>query len=184
MILNNDSVFVEMSKTFVVKRNDSFRIINTPDFFDKECLHPDQMTIDFMALSYPGPELFILAIDSENTQDEEVKAQISKLQDTFGDKILAHLVIMLPDKLSFESIDHLKPRFTIRWAFPNQNLASEVVFRSHTAIPVWLQKLQWRRREKKKNDRLREDKVETLLLHNSLDNIHMYRQQRSHPTWG
>ncbi|KAA8590694.1 hypothetical protein FQN60_014628 [Etheostoma spectabile] len=118
-ILNDDRVFVQMSKTFVVETNDSFKIINTPDFFDEECLYPDQMAIDFMALSHPGLGLVILAIESENSQEEEVDAQIRKLKDTFGEQITTHLVIMLPENSSLESIYHLKQSFNIWCANPN-----------------------------------------------------------------
>lgn len=102
----------------------SFKVINTPDFFDEESLHPDQQIIDFMALSYPGPDLFILAIDSENAQTENVLAQVNILQGTFGEKITTHLVIMLPDIESFMSLSHLKNMFSI-WLATTENLPRE-----------------------------------------------------------
>ena len=83
MILGN-SAFVSDTNDFVVETNRSFKIINTPDFFDEEYPHPDQLIIDFMARFHPGPHLFILAIDPENTQEEKVTAQITKLQENFG----------------------------------------------------------------------------------------------------
>lgn len=85
-ILSTYNAFTTMSENLVVAEDSSFKIINTPDFFDEENVHPDQQIIDFMALSYPGPHLFILAIDSENDQKENVMAQVRKLKETFGDK--------------------------------------------------------------------------------------------------
>ncbi|TMS07969.1 hypothetical protein E3U43_005452 [Larimichthys crocea] len=79
MILGSENYFTTQPDNFVVEKNNSFKIINTPDFFEEELLHPDHDIIDFMALSYPGPNLFILAVDSENSQEENVVAQISKL---------------------------------------------------------------------------------------------------------
>nr|XP_046231793.1 GTPase IMAP family member 8-like isoform X2 [Scatophagus argus] len=125
MILCDGNYFVKESNSFVVEKNNSFKIINTPNFFDEECLHPDQQIIDFMALSYPGPDLFILAIDSDNTQEETVVAQISKLQHIFGENITAHLVVTLPNIESFHSLGHLKDQFKTRLATANENLSSD-----------------------------------------------------------
>lgn len=102
----------------------SFRVINTPDFFDEGNVNPDQQIIDFMALSFPGPDLFILAIDSENAKTENVLAQVYKLQEIFGEKVTTHLVIMLPDIESFMSLSHLKNMFSI-WLATTENLPRE-----------------------------------------------------------
>ncbi|XP_051269496.1 uncharacterized protein LOC127370982 isoform X3 [Dicentrarchus labrax] len=125
MILSGEHNTVTKTNNFDVKKNDSFKIISTPDIFEQESLHPDQDIIDFMALSHPGPHLFILAIDSENTEEEKIVAQISKLQHTFGERITEHLVVTLPDIESFQSLSHLKERFHTRLAIANENLASE-----------------------------------------------------------
>ncbi|TKS84102.1 hypothetical protein D9C73_019131 [Collichthys lucidus] len=75
-----------------------------------------------MALSYPGPNLFILA---DNSQEENVVAQISKLQGLFGEGVTAHLVVMVPDIERFSSLSHLKELFRTRMAIANENLANE-----------------------------------------------------------
>ncbi|XP_078018510.1 GTPase IMAP family member 4-like [Epinephelus lanceolatus] len=126
MILHNrPDAFDMTSNSFDTESNKSFKVINTPDFFDDRCLYPDQLIIDFMALSHPGPDLFILAIDSENTQEEKVVTQISKLQGIFGDNITANLVVTLPDLECFHSLRHLKYRFNTQVAVASENLASE-----------------------------------------------------------
>ncbi|XP_034564926.1 GTPase IMAP family member 5-like [Notolabrus celidotus] len=61
-----------------------------------------------MALSQPGPHLFIMAVDPENTEEEKVVAQISKLHTTFGDNMTSHLVIMLPDGKTYNSLSYRK----------------------------------------------------------------------------
>nr|XP_046231693.1 GTPase IMAP family member 8-like [Scatophagus argus] len=121
MILN-DNAFVTTSQNFVVAHDGTFKVINTPDFFDEEYQHPDQQIIDFMALSYPGPDLFILV--SDNTQEQIIMAQVRKLQDSFGENITTHLVILLPDQESFASLRHLNGLFNI-WLASNENLARE-----------------------------------------------------------
>ncbi|XP_040915313.1 GTPase IMAP family member 8-like isoform X2 [Toxotes jaculatrix] len=125
MILSSKNAFVTISNSHVVAESNLFKIINTADFLDEDCLYPDQQIIDFMAVSHPGPNLFILAVDSENTQEEKVVAQISRLQDAFGEKITAHLVVMLPDLESFHSLGHLRELFNILLAIANENLAKE-----------------------------------------------------------
>ncbi|XP_027132842.1 GTPase IMAP family member 8 isoform X2 [Larimichthys crocea] len=105
--------------------NNSFKIINTPHFFEEDSVHPDQDIIDLMARSYPGPNLFILAVDSENSQEENVVAQISKLQEIFGQQVTEHVFIILPDIESLQSLLHLKQIFNIHLAVANENLASE-----------------------------------------------------------
>lgn len=108
----------------IESQNDSFKIINTPNFFDEDVANLDQKIIDFMALSYPGPHLFILAIDLQNTEEEKVKAQVTKLQEMFGHNIITHLVIMLPDLESFTALQYLSNMFNI-WPPSTQQLASE-----------------------------------------------------------
>ena len=125
MILNTKNYFATLSQNIVMGENMSFRVFNTPDFFDEDCLYPDQHIIDLMAVSHPGPNLFILAVDSENTQEENVILQINKLQNTFGKEITAHLVTLLPDIESFHSLSHLKEMFNLQLAIANENLAKE-----------------------------------------------------------
>lgn len=118
-----ENAFDSITPNFEVSQNNSFKIINTPNFFDED-VNLDQQIIDFMALSYPGPHLFILAIDSQNTKEEKVKAQVTKLQEMFGHKITAHLVVMLPDLESFIALQDLSKLFKI--SLPSaQQLASE-----------------------------------------------------------
>ncbi|XP_070707127.1 uncharacterized protein [Pempheris klunzingeri] len=113
-----------MENELVWEESSSFKIINTPDFFDEESQHPDQDIIDIMAVSHPGPDLLILAIDSENTQEEQVVAQITKLQDAFGEEVTAHLVVMSPDIESSHSLIHLKEKFNIKLAIATEDLVS------------------------------------------------------------
>lgn len=123
MILSRN-VFDAITPNLAMCENDSFKIINTPNFFDEGIVYLDQQIIDFMALSYPGPHLFILAIDSQNTEKEQVMAQVTKLQEMFGPKITAHLVVMLPDLESFVALQYLSNLFNI-WSPSTQQLASE-----------------------------------------------------------
>lgn len=127
MILNSRDAFVTTSDGFEWKAKKLFKIIKTPDFFSAACLNPDQQIIDLMALSYPGPKLFILAVDSENTKEEQVMAQIKQVQITFGEKITGNLAVTLPDIESFQAMKHLKEKFCIMLTIANENLASKCV---------------------------------------------------------
>ncbi|KAG8010946.1 GTPase IMAP family member 8 [Nibea albiflora] len=110
----------------ILAENNSFKVINTPHLFEEDSLHPDQDIIDFMALSYPGPNMFILAIDSENSRNMgKVVGQITKLQEIFGQQVTEHLFIILPDKESLQSLLNLKEYFNTNLAVANENLASE-----------------------------------------------------------
>ncbi|XP_055358030.1 GTPase IMAP family member 8-like isoform X2 [Betta splendens] len=110
-ILKN--AFSHMSDCCVTGESSTVKIINTPDFFDEDSRFPDQHIIDCMALSYPGPNLVILAVDSKNSQDKEVIDQINKLQYIFGENITANLVVLLPTTDVLKSPHHLKKRFRI-----------------------------------------------------------------------
>uniref|UniRef100_A0A4W6C2Q3 AIG1-type G domain-containing protein n=1 Tax=Lates calcarifer TaxID=8187 RepID=A0A4W6C2Q3_LATCA len=125
MILNCQNAFTTISHKLVVGETNSFKVFNTSDYFNEENMHPDQDIIDFMACSHPGINLFILAIDTENAQEEKVVAQISKLQEALGEEVTEHLVVILPDIESFHSLAHLKELFNIRLAIANENLAKE-----------------------------------------------------------
>ncbi|KAG7498801.1 hypothetical protein JOB18_021100 [Solea senegalensis] len=125
MILNMDSHFKSTENVLVAGESNTYIVINTPDFFDEDCQKQDQQMIDFMAVSHPGLHLFLLAIDSENTTEEKIVAQITKLLDLFGERIKAHLVVMLPDIESFQSLSRLKERFQIMLVMANENLVSE-----------------------------------------------------------
>lgn len=118
------NVFDATTQNPAIGENDSIRIINTPNFFEEDVVNLDQKIIDFMALSYPGPHLFILAIDSNNTEEEKVKAQVRKLQEMFGHKITTHLVVMLPDLESFIALEYLSNLFTI-WSPRTEQLANK-----------------------------------------------------------
>lgn len=124
-ILNRTDAFVTTANGLMVAENQAFKIINTPDFFDENIRHPDQQTIDFMATSHPGPRLFILAIDSENAQEEKVIAQITTLQDVFGANMTSNLVIMFPDSKSCSQLRRLKEMFKVPLADASANVAEE-----------------------------------------------------------
>ncbi|KAL6097312.1 gimap8 [Pungitius sinensis] len=124
-ILNNDSAFNNLSTNLVVEMNDTFKTINAPDFFEKECPNPDQLIIDFLAHCHPSPDLFILAIDTENSEEEKVVDQIKQLQEFFGENTTEHLVILFEDIKRFPSLDHLKQRFKTRLATADENLSVE-----------------------------------------------------------
>ncbi|XP_030599118.1 GTPase IMAP family member 8-like [Archocentrus centrarchus] len=101
-ILKNHKVVSKMFTDFTLKENESFRIINTPDVLDEKCL--DQNIIDLMALSDPGPDLFILALDSEDAD-----VQINKLQHIFGETVRNHLVIITENsKMQEQLSSHYK----------------------------------------------------------------------------
>ncbi|XP_053267771.1 uncharacterized protein LOC128425263 isoform X1 [Pleuronectes platessa] len=119
LILNDQGYFTSESDPLVVRENISARVINTPDFFDAECPNPDQRIIDFMALSQPGLDLFILVLDPENAREEEVVGQISKLQDVFGEQITKHLVVMFPDLERLQALAHLKEIFNVLLVVPD-----------------------------------------------------------------
>ncbi|XP_019963313.2 GTPase IMAP family member 8-like [Paralichthys olivaceus] len=122
MILNEQDHFKSNSDNLAMGENSSFCVINTPDFFDTECLSSDQRIIDFMAFSHPGLDLFILVVDSENTEEEKVFGQITRLQDIFGEQITSHLVVMLPNRESLQANDHLKEMFEMPIVVPTDNL--------------------------------------------------------------
>ncbi|XP_035464824.2 GTPase IMAP family member 8 [Scophthalmus maximus] len=124
-ILSAEDYFNSASNDLVVGENNSFIVIKTHDFFDEKCKHPDQQIIDFMAISYPGPNLFMLVMDPGNTQEEKVVAQISKLQDIFGENITTHLVVMLPDVQSSQSLSHLREIFHVQLGSADDNLVHE-----------------------------------------------------------
>ncbi|XP_068190803.1 GTPase IMAP family member 8-like isoform X4 [Antennarius striatus] len=104
-------------------KNESFRIFGL-HLFDEDCNFPDQKIIDFMASSYPGPNMFILIIDLENIQKKEIYSEVYKHKTVFGEDLVRHLTVLLPDQNSFESLIHLKEQFTIGWA-TDKNLAEQ-----------------------------------------------------------
>lgn len=125
MILEKNNAFTKTSQETVVTENNFFKVIIAPDFFDEANLYPDQQLIDFMAVSYPGPHLFLLVIDSENNQKDNVLAQVSKLQDVFGDRVTEYLAIIPPDVESYMSLSQsLKDHFHI-WLANNEGLARD-----------------------------------------------------------
>lgn len=117
--------FTTLSNGFVLGENDKIKTIETPDFFDEQCPCSDQMIIDFMALSQPGPHLFILAIDSENNKLEQVVAQISKLETIFGQNITEYMAVITHNSESYSSLHCLENNFTnIKVKIANENLSS------------------------------------------------------------
>ncbi|KAK6314540.1 hypothetical protein J4Q44_G00140690, partial [Coregonus suidteri] len=64
----------------------------------REGNNPDQQIIDCMALSYPGPHISLLVIQDGHDTPEEVGQQVVHLQDTFGEKITANMIVMLPGR--------------------------------------------------------------------------------------
>lgn len=67
----------------------------------------------------------MLVMDPGNTQEEKVVAQISKLQDIFGENITTHLVVMLPDVQSSQSLSHLREIFHVQLGSADDNLVHE-----------------------------------------------------------
>ncbi|XP_057675019.1 GTPase IMAP family member 8-like isoform X6 [Corythoichthys intestinalis] len=122
LILKND-VFKTISNHISVEENRSFKVINTPNFFE-EWSTPDQQMIDFMALSYPGPELFLLAVDSETSSSEDVLAQLIKLEEYFGIEIRQHLIVIFTQQKLYNSLLYLKDN-NIQLEMLNENLASD-----------------------------------------------------------
>ncbi|XP_034048569.1 GTPase IMAP family member 8-like [Thalassophryne amazonica] len=119
IILDNEA-FCTVSNDCSMEMNKAFKIINTPDIFDEECPHPDQQIIDCMALSHPGPNLFILVMGSENTQENEVAEDINKLKRIFGDTITTKLVVIFEDMQSLQRAEHLQEE--VNMTVPDDNL--------------------------------------------------------------
>lgn len=113
IILKGTNPAMTNVNNFVERENDLYRIISTVDFFEK-CHQHDKLIIDFMALSDPGPDLFILAIDAENDQEDNVLAQILKLQNIFGANVIQSLIIILENKKSRGLLENVKQMFYIQ----------------------------------------------------------------------
>ncbi|CAI5666237.1 unnamed protein product [Oreochromis niloticus] len=122
IILKGTNAAVTNLSNFVERENDLYRIICTTDFFHEECHQQDKLIIDFMALSDPGPHLFILAIDAENDQEDNVRAQITKLKKIFGENVTSYVVTILENQ---ERHKCLKETFHIRTETVNENLADQ-----------------------------------------------------------
>ncbi|XP_057675032.1 uncharacterized protein LOC130905533 isoform X1 [Corythoichthys intestinalis] len=123
LILANDDVFRKISKDFGVGENHSFKVINVPNFFE-DCPAPDQQVIDLLALAYPGPDLFLLAIDSENKGCEDVVEQMRKLEKFFGNSIKHNLIVIFEKQELYDSILYLKDN-NIQLGMLNENLATD-----------------------------------------------------------
>uniref|UniRef100_A0AAZ1XBQ6 AIG1-type G domain-containing protein n=2 Tax=Oreochromis aureus TaxID=47969 RepID=A0AAZ1XBQ6_OREAU len=121
-IIRGPNASVTKLGNFVERNNNQYRIISTSDFFEEQYDSPDQLIIDFMALSDPGPRLFILVIDSKNTQVENVVTQISRLQHVFGENVTENIVIVLEE--SRENLQgRIKEMYNIQMVTMNENLA-------------------------------------------------------------
>lgn len=123
-ILNGDANSFILSNNVIMQENNTFKVINTGHFFDEDYQHPDQLAIDVMALSHPGPNLFILAIHPADSEETKVIAQIMKLQNVFGGKMTSNLVIMLPDGKTYNSLSHLSYE-NIKLVMFTENLAND-----------------------------------------------------------
>ncbi|KAM9323656.1 uncharacterized protein KZ484_021716 [Pholidichthys leucotaenia] len=121
MILDSKDAFESLSNNIERRENNSVRVIKTPDSLDEDCA--DQQQIDLRALSYPGPNLILLVVDSENQKEEDIVQQITDLQSIFGERIKDNLVVIAPDIESFHSLGKLKTELGVRLATANENLA-------------------------------------------------------------
>ncbi|CAI5666233.1 unnamed protein product [Oreochromis niloticus] len=121
-IIRGPNASVTKLGNFVERNNNLYRIISTSDFFEEQYDFPDQLIIDFMALSDPGPRLFILVIDSKSTQVENIVTQISRLQHVFGENVRENIVIVLEE--SRENLQgRIKEMYNIQMVTMNENLA-------------------------------------------------------------
>ncbi|XP_053705911.1 GTPase IMAP family member 8-like isoform X2 [Synchiropus splendidus] len=124
-ILRDQRAFLKVSDHLSQSRNQTFHVINAPNFFNKDCKYPDQQIIDFMAISHPGPDLFILVVDPAEATEEKAVAQITKLTYIFGDSLLPYLVVLLQDVDSYHSLHHLMDLFNLTVALKKENLAGD-----------------------------------------------------------
>ncbi|KAM4527730.1 uncharacterized protein PAE49_024450 [Odontesthes bonariensis] len=130
MILNEDplqhpvNTFVKATQDISLGANKTFKVVCTGDIFEEHCLHPDKQIIDCMALSHPGPHLFILAIDAEHTEEGTVVDQIYKLRGHFGERFTSNLVVLLPSIEVFQALSHLGKQSSIQFVTANENLSS------------------------------------------------------------
>ncbi|KAM8872767.1 uncharacterized protein ACB058_004584 [Synchiropus picturatus] len=124
-ILHDMKAFLTVSNHLTKCTNRNFHVINMPNFFDEHCQSPDQQIIDFMAISHPGPDLFILVVDPAETAEEKVVAQLTKLGDIFGEAVFRHVTVLLQDVDSYQSLHHLMDRFNVTVALNKENLAGD-----------------------------------------------------------
>nr|XP_020479960.1 uncharacterized protein LOC109974217 [Monopterus albus] len=123
IIIGNDIWNVQSFNGFTVEKNGTFKIVITPDF--EESLDIHQEIIDLMALSHPDPSLFILAVDPEHSREEEVVAQIGKLQTMLGDHITGHLAVVTHNVEIYYSLQRLKELFNIHLVSASENLPGD-----------------------------------------------------------
>lgn len=112
--LQGHCTFGKPSPYCELKEDNSFRIISAPKFFHDECMNPDQKIIDFMALSYPGPHLFILAIESESTSKEKVGNQIIAFKDIFEENVTENLVVILEKQENHDLLSYVDEVFNVK----------------------------------------------------------------------
>ncbi|KAM4527145.1 uncharacterized protein PAE49_024100 isoform 3-T3 [Odontesthes bonariensis] len=130
MILNEDplhhpvNTFVKATQDISLGANKTFKVVCTGDIFEEDCLNPDQQIIDCIALSQPGPHLFILAIDAEHTEEGTVVDQIYKLRGHFGERFTSNLVVLLPSIEVLQALSHLGKQSNIQFATANEYLSS------------------------------------------------------------
>ena len=118
------NTFVKKTDDISLGENETFKVVCTGDIFEEDCLHLNQQIIDCMALSDPGPHLFILAIDAEHTEEDKVVDQIDKLRDHFGETVTSNLVVLLHSIEDFQALSHLEEQLNIKFATANENLSS------------------------------------------------------------
>lgn len=111
--------FALIGNGFSKGENSTFKVVLSPDPFDPGC---QNHVIDFMALCYPGPSLFVLTIDPRNKTGDDALDQINKLQKIFGDHITKHLAVVTED---YHSLDFLKDMFPLQLATASIKLARD-----------------------------------------------------------
>ncbi|XP_029985305.1 uncharacterized protein LOC115415807 isoform X2 [Sphaeramia orbicularis] len=112
-----DSVATENS--LAVTDGGAFKVISMPDFSG---VHPGPSVTDCMALSQPGPHLFILAVDSHRVHPKKAEDDVDALRKHFGDDVIKHLVVMVKDMDSYQALSPLEDRLGFRLATASENM--------------------------------------------------------------
>ncbi|KAK7898733.1 hypothetical protein WMY93_019586 [Mugilogobius chulae] len=84
-----------------------------------------QHLLDITALSLPGPNLFLLAVDPDNANEQTVAQWIKQLQSYFGDTVCSHLLVALPDLESFRTLRPLQESFGTALTMLSDNIILE-----------------------------------------------------------
>lgn len=99
-----------------VTESGAFKVITVPDFGIHLSLH----VTDCMALSQPGPHLFILAVQAD--QADQAREEINALRKCFGKDIIRHLVVMVNDMGGYQELRPLEEELGFRLATANENM--------------------------------------------------------------